>query len=105
MCRSVTPTQAGADPRPAPRWKDQAARQDLTPASTAQTNRLRALLRDGDDTDRQLAPRRAQRRHPHRLARRRLSRATPAAKKAAVRTQTEISGGLDLQRSVTPFVT
>ena len=31
------------------------ARQDLTMAGTAQTNRLRALLRDGDDGDRQLA--------------------------------------------------
>ena len=31
------------------------ARQDLTVAATAQTNRLRALLRDGDDGDRQLA--------------------------------------------------
>jgi transposase len=31
------------------------ARHDLTVASTAQTNRLRALLLDGDDTDRQLA--------------------------------------------------
>ena len=31
------------------------ARQELTTASTAQTNRLRALLLGGDDTDRQLA--------------------------------------------------
>ena len=31
------------------------ARHDLTVATTAQTNRLRALLRDGDDGDRQLA--------------------------------------------------
>src|SRR3954464_2033075 len=31
------------------------ARQELTTSSTAQTNRLRALLRDGDDTDRRLA--------------------------------------------------
>jgi len=31
------------------------ARGDLTLTSTAQTNRLRALLRDGDDTDRRLA--------------------------------------------------
>src|SRR6478672_5950066 len=31
------------------------ARHDLTVASTAQTNRLRALLLDGDDTDRDLA--------------------------------------------------
>jgi transposase len=31
------------------------ARQQLTTTSTAQTNRLRALLRDGDDTDRCLA--------------------------------------------------
>ncbi|MDQ4104273.1 MAG: transposase [Actinomycetota bacterium] len=31
------------------------ARQELTTTSTAQTNRLRALLRDGDDTDRRLA--------------------------------------------------
>ena len=31
------------------------ARHDLTVAATAQTNRLRALLRDGDDTDRELA--------------------------------------------------
>jgi hypothetical protein len=30
------------------------ARQELTTTSTAQTNRLRALLRDGDDTDRRL---------------------------------------------------
>jgi hypothetical protein len=31
------------------------ARQELTTASTAQTNRLRALLHSGEDTDRQLA--------------------------------------------------
>src|ERR671916_316813 len=31
------------------------ARQELTTTTTAQTNRLRALLRDGDDTDRRLA--------------------------------------------------
>jgi transposase len=31
------------------------ARQELTTTSTAQTNRLKALLRDGDDTDRRLA--------------------------------------------------
>lgn len=31
------------------------ARQELTTTSTAQTNRLRALLRDGEDTDRRLA--------------------------------------------------
>jgi transposase len=31
------------------------ARQELTATSTAQTNRLKALLRDGDDTDRRLA--------------------------------------------------
>jgi transposase len=31
------------------------ARHELTTTSTAQTNRLRALLRDGDDTDRRLA--------------------------------------------------
>ena len=31
------------------------ARQELTTASTAQTNRLRALLLGGDDTDRELA--------------------------------------------------
>lgn len=31
------------------------ARQELTTTATAQTNRLRALLRDGDDTDRRLA--------------------------------------------------
>jgi transposase len=31
------------------------ARQELTTTSTAQTNRLRALLRDGNDSDRQLA--------------------------------------------------
>jgi transposase len=31
------------------------ARQELTTTSTAQTNRLRALLRDGDDIDRRLA--------------------------------------------------
>ena len=31
------------------------ARQELTTTSTGQTNRLRALLRDGDDTDRRLA--------------------------------------------------
>jgi transposase len=33
------------------------ARQELTTTATAQTNRLRALLRDGDDTDRDLARR------------------------------------------------
>jgi len=31
------------------------ARQEMTTTTTAQTNRLRALLRDGDDTDRRLA--------------------------------------------------
>src|SRR5829696_7178408 len=31
------------------------ARQEMTTASTAQTNRLRALLLSGDDADRQLA--------------------------------------------------
>jgi transposase len=31
------------------------ARQELTTTSTGQTNRLRALLRDGDDTERQIA--------------------------------------------------
>jgi transposase len=31
------------------------ARQELTTTTTGQTNRLRVLLRDGDDTDRQLA--------------------------------------------------
>jgi phage terminase Nu1 subunit (DNA packaging protein) len=31
------------------------ARQELTTTSTGQTNRLKALLRDGDDTDRRLA--------------------------------------------------
>jgi transposase len=33
----------------------QCARQELTTAATAQTNRLRALLRDGDNRDRELA--------------------------------------------------
>ena len=42
------------------------ARQELTTTSTAQTNRLRALLLGGDDTDRQLARGRAHRRHPGR---------------------------------------
>ena len=42
------------------------ARQELTTASTAQTNRLRALLLGGDDTDRTPRPRRAHRHPPGR---------------------------------------
>lgn len=54
------------------------ARQELTTTSTAQTNRLRALLRGGDDTDRRLARARftdttlaglARRRHPREASR------------------------------------
>ena len=40
------------------------ARHELTTASTAQINRLRALLLTGDDTDRELARGRAHRRPP-----------------------------------------
>jgi transposase len=59
----LTALQLDADRLPTPRADGDrealrillGARQDLTVASTAQTNRLRALLRDGDDTDRRLA--------------------------------------------------
>ena len=55
---AATPTGC---PPPAPtatarRWEILlGARHDLTTSHTAQINRLRALLRDGDDTDRQIA--------------------------------------------------
>jgi hypothetical protein len=43
----------------------------VTTTATAQTNRLRALLRDGDDTDRQVARVRLTDTTPTALARRR----------------------------------
>ena len=42
------------------------ARHELTTTNTAQTNRLRALLLAGDDTDRDARPRHAHRHHPDR---------------------------------------
>jgi transposase len=59
----LTALQLNADRLPTPRADGDrealrillCARQELTTTSTAQTNRLRALLRDGDDTDRRLA--------------------------------------------------
>jgi transposase len=59
----LTALQLNADRLPTPRADGDRealrillrARQELTTTSTAQTNRLRALLRDGDDTDRRLA--------------------------------------------------
>jgi transposase len=59
----LTALQLNADRLPTPRADGDrealrillCARQELTTTSTAQTNRLRALLRDGDDTDRHLA--------------------------------------------------
>jgi transposase len=59
------------------------ARQELTTTSTAQTNRLRALLRDGDDTDRRLARARLTDTTLAGLARRRASR--EASRQQAVR--------------------
>jgi transposase len=63
------------------------ARQELTTTSTAQTNRLRALLRDGDDTDHRLARARFTDTTLAGLARRRASR--EASRQQAVR-QSEI---------------
>ncbi len=63
------------------------ARQELTTTSTAQTNRLRALLRDGDDTDHRLARARLTDTTLAGLARRRASR--EASRQQAVR-QSEI---------------
>ena len=59
----LTALQLHADRLPTPRADGDrealrillCARQELTTSGTAQTNRLRALLRDGDDTDRRLA--------------------------------------------------
>ena len=59
----LTALQLNADRLPTPRADGDrealrillCARQELTTSSTAQTNRLRALLRDGHDTDRRLA--------------------------------------------------
>lgn len=59
----LTALQLHADKLPTPRADGDrealrillCARQELTTSGTAQTNRLRALLRDGDDTDRRLA--------------------------------------------------
>jgi transposase len=59
------------------------ARQELTTTSTGQTNRLRALLRDGDDTDRRLARARLTDTVLSSLARRRLPR--EASRQQAVR--------------------
>ena len=59
------------------------ARQELTTTSTAQTNRLRALLLGGDDTDRHPGPRRAHRARLAGLARRRPPR--EASREQAVR--------------------
>ena len=55
------------------------ARQELTTTTTAQTNRLRALLRDGDDTDRRLARARLNNAVLAGLARRRQPRKTSRA--------------------------
>src|SRR5436309_4708234 len=63
------------------------ARQELTTTNTAQTNRLRALLRDGDDTDRRLARARLSDAVLAGLARRRQPR--DASRQQAVR-QSEI---------------
>jgi transposase len=59
------------------------ARQELTTTATGQINRLRALLRDGDDTDRRLARARLTDTTLASLARRRLAR--DAAREQAVR--------------------
>ena len=59
------------------------ARQELTTTSTGQINRLRALLRDGDDTDRRLARARLSDTTLASLARRRLPR--EASRQQAVR--------------------
>src|SRR4029453_13688164 len=59
------------------------ARHDLTVTSTAQINRLRALLRDGNDTDHQLARAALTDATPTGLARRRLPR--DASREQAVR--------------------
>lgn len=55
------------------------ARQDITTAATAQTNRLRALLLAGDDTDRRCARTTLTANTLAGLARRRLPPPTPAA--------------------------
>ncbi|HZE03436.1 MAG TPA: transposase [Pseudonocardiaceae bacterium] len=59
------------------------ARQELTTTTTGQTNRLRALLRDGDDIDRRLATARFTATTLASLARRRLPR--EASREQAVR--------------------
>lgn len=59
------------------------ARQELTTTSTAQTNRLKALLRDGDDTDRCLARSELTRATLAELAKRRLPRG--ATRQQAIR--------------------
>jgi len=59
------------------------AREELTTTSTGQINRLRALLRDGDDTDRRLARARLSDATLASLARRRLPR--EASRQQAVR--------------------
>ncbi len=59
------------------------AREELTTTSTGQINRLRALLRDGDDTDRRVARARLSDATLASLARRRLSR--EASRQQAVR--------------------
>jgi acetyl esterase/lipase len=59
----LTALQVNADKLPTPRADGDrealrillCARQELTTTATGQSNRLRALLRDGDDTDRRLA--------------------------------------------------
>jgi hypothetical protein len=87
----LTALQLNADKLPTPRVDGDrealrillCARQELTTTSTAQTNRLRALLRDGDDTDRRLARARltdttlaglARRRQPRQASRQRAVR-------------------------------
>ena len=75
----LTALQLDADKLPTPRADGDrealrillCARQELTTTNTAQTNRLRALLRDGDDTDRRLARARLSDALLVRLARRR----------------------------------
>jgi transposase len=75
----LTALQLDADKLPTPRADGDrealrillCARQELTTTNTAQTNRLRALLRDGDDTDRRLARARLSDAVLVRLARRR----------------------------------
>jgi len=78
----LTALQLDADRLPSPRADGDrealrpllCARDELTTASTGQTNRLKALLRDGDDTDRSLARGKLTERAFNELARRRQPR-------------------------------